>query len=233
MEDNGVYSSSDSGATWQPANIGIDSAGVWSLIADSSFFFAGDNNNEGLFRSSDRGRTWSKIHDGGIGANDLAIQYGYFFASLGNGLFISRDEGDTWREIGQGLPENTGGPAFVFGPYLFAATTAGVWRRPLSEIIGTNEVAKKPATKSEIQSYPNPFSASTTITFTPKAMGYADISIVNLLGVEVAHLFSGELDAGEHSFEWDAARMAAPRGVYECLVRMNGQIEKLPVVLLR
>jgi hypothetical protein len=51
--------------------------------------------------------------------------------------------------------------------------------------------------------------------------------------VEVARLFSGELYAGQqHSFEWNNPT-ALPDGVYECLIRMNGQVETLPMVLLR
>jgi hypothetical protein len=50
--------------------------------------------------------------------------------------------------------------------------------------------------------------------------------------VEVTRLFSGELDAGEqHTFTWNPVAM--PDGMYECLLRMNGQVEKLPMVLVR
>ncbi len=59
--------------------------------------------------------------------------------------------------------------------------------------------------------------------------GYAEVSIVNMLGVEVARLFSGELGAGEHSLSWSNPT-SLPDGMYECLVRMNGQVETLPVV---
>ncbi len=79
---------------------------------------------------------------------------------------------------------------------------------------------------------PNPFSQSTQITFTSPSAGYAEVSIVNMLGVEVARLFSGELGAGEHSFMWGNPT-GLPDGVYECLVRMNGQVQTLPVVLMR
>ena len=58
------------------------------------------------------------------------------------------------------------------------------------------------------------------------------ISIVNLLGEQVARLFSGVLGAGEHSFLWGTPT-GMPAGTYECLVRMNGQVEALPVVLIR
>ena len=61
--------------------------------------------------------------------------------------------------------------------------------------------------------------------------GYAEISIMNLLGMEVARIFSGELDVEGYSFTWNPH--GVPDGMYECVVRMNGRVEKLPMVLLR
>ena len=80
------------------------------------------------------------------------------------------------------------------------------------------------------QSYPNPFSQSTTISFTSQS-GFADVSIVNLLGAQVAEIFSGELATGEHSFEWNPNGMEL--GMYECIVQMNGQIKQMPIILSR
>jgi hypothetical protein len=57
--------------------------------------------------------------------------------------------------------------------------------------------------------------------------------VVNILGAPVAHLFSGEVDAGEHSFTWDAAKMAAPRGSYWCVVRMGGSVERIALSVER
>jgi hypothetical protein len=47
----------------------------------------------------------------------------------------------------------------------------------------------------------------------------------------VAHVFSGELDAGEHNFTFSNTA-GLPDGTYECLIRMNGQVQTLPVVLI-
>ena len=55
---------------------------------------------------------------------------------------------------------------------------------------------------------------------------------MNLLGEQVVRLFSGELGAGEHSFLWSTPT-GLPDGTYECLVRFNGQVQALPVVLMR
>jgi hypothetical protein len=50
------------------------------------------------------------------------------------------------------------------------------------------------------------------------------VAMVNILGTEVAHLFSGELSAGEHTFAWDATSL--PPGMYECIVQMNGSVQR-------
>jgi len=81
----------------------------------------------------------------------------------------------------------------------------------------------------KIQSYPNPLTQSTKISFTSAESGAAEVTIVNLLGSEVARLFSGEIAAGEHSFEWDASGAAS--GTYWCEVRMNGRVVRSAMVV--
>jgi hypothetical protein len=82
-----------------------------------------------------------------------------------------------------------------------------------------------------LTSYPNPFTQSTTITLTTPTSGVAELLVANLLGEEVAHLYDGELGAGEHSFTWNASGF--PPGTYWGLVRMNGLTQELPMVLSR
>jgi hypothetical protein len=74
---------------------------------------------------------------------------------------------------------------------------------------------------SSIVVYPNPFSQSTTINFSSNMRGPVQVIIVNLLGNPVSTLFDGELDAGEHSFTWNA-NVLSP-GMYDCLIRVNGR----------
>jgi photosystem II stability/assembly factor-like uncharacterized protein len=83
--------------------------------------------------------------------------------------------------------------------------------------------------KRTICIYPNPTASSSTISFTPEVAGHVEISIVNLLGVEVARVFSGELDASEHTFTWRADKMQP--ATYECLVRMSNKLQSTPIVV--
>ncbi len=107
--------------------------------------------------------------------------------------------------------------------YLFAGGMYGLYRRPLSDLSAVKEVPS--SEQIAAQAYPNPFPTSTTIHFTASAPGFARVSVVNLLGVEVARLFEGELSAGAHSFTWNAADASA--GTYFCLIRKASGSEQV------
>ena len=64
-----------------------------------------------------------------------------------------------------------------------------------------------------------------------KAEPFFFLSIVNILGAPVAHLLSGELDAGEHDFAWDVQGMAP--GSYWCVVRMGDSVERIALSVER
>jgi hypothetical protein len=86
-----------------------------------------------------------------------------------------------------------------------------------------------PTASSDLRSYPNPFSQQSTIQFSSSEQGYAEVIIMNLLGSQVANLFTGELSAGEHTFLWDASGIAP--GMYECIIQLNGQVQRTAMIL--
>jgi hypothetical protein len=79
--------------------------------------------------------------------------------------------------------------------------------------------------------FPNPFPNKTTITISPTESSAATITIVNLLGQEIAHLFNGELTDGPHSFTWDASGVAP--GSYWCIARMGDRTERIALSVQR
>ena len=134
---DGVYKSTDAGKTWR--NVGLrDTRQIGRILIhptnpDIVYVAAlghayGPNEERGVFRTSDGGRTWTKVLYKGpdTGAVDLAwapedprtiyatlwnarrparIQYGPN-EGPGSGLYKSTDGGDTWTQIqGHGLPE--------------------------------------------------------------------------------------------------------------------------------
>ncbi len=230
-----VFSSTDNGTSWlKRGREGLPPYVNCSLVAIGPYLILGGQG--GTFRSSDGGITWTSAMNGmNTGALALDVHDSILVEATGDaGVFLSRDSGANWSY--EGLSGDV--PSILLTDSdIFVACFSSILFHPLFEMIGQNAVAEKPLMKQALRTYPNPFSQSTTISFTPESSGYAEVSIVNLLGVEVARIFSGEIAAGEHTFTWDAATggsaAADATGMYECLVRMNGRIEKLPIMLMR
>ena len=247
----GIFRSTDNGQSWKAINDGLGDTNIWTLTATGKDVFAavedygqGDYYNS-VFNSSDTGNTWKPIfHDqqneGWIAALTLS-DTNLFIADINSRwpILLTSDRGTTWMpECFINSAGSTGGaryPRFpstllVSNGYLFTGAEDGtVWRRPLSDMLGKSEVAIRTGSPLSASVSPNPFSQTTTIHFYSTESSPAQITIINLLGIEVARLFDGELATGEHSFTWDAKGMTP--GMYWCEARMNGNIQRVGIVL--
>jgi photosystem II stability/assembly factor-like uncharacterized protein len=141
---NGVYKSLDGGATWQHlgledtrhiARILVDPRNPDVVLVAAMGHSFGPNEDRGVFRSTDGGRTWKKVlfKDNVTGAVDLCFEPGnprVVYATLwqgirkpgqkgtsfgpGSGLYKSTDEGITWTQITEhGLPSGDWGRSGV------------------------------------------------------------------------------------------------------------------------
>jgi hypothetical protein len=236
--DNGISISDDSGRSWRNISNGLPSGPIERCTAR-------DGNlvtciyQQGGYYSPNSGNTW-KSRSGELDSEVYALVLTQNFLFVGLGLshyqkdcvFASSDFGIHWTAVSEGLPNSV---VFVLMPlydYLFAVTSYGLWRRPLSEMIGSSAVEKHAAAISQgAQVYPNPSSQSTTIAFSTSERSLATVGIVNLLGEQVQCLFSGELEVGEHSFSWDTRK--APAGIYFCEIKTNGRVERLKIMVVQ
>ena len=67
------------------------------------------------------------------------------------------------------------------------------------------------------QNFPNPFNLSTIVPVDVPAQSYVALEVFDLLGRRVVTLFSGDISAGRHYFEWNgtnASGMTLSSGVY-------------------
>ena len=81
------------------------------------------------------------------------------------------------------------------------------------------------------QNYPNPFNSTTTITFSVGKDSYTSLRVYDVLGREVATIFSGELPAGSYTKLWNANGM--PSGVYFYRLAAGSYTETKKLVLLK
>lgn len=146
---DGMYKSTDAGKTW--VHIGLSDTSQISRVRvhprNPDLVYAaalghvyGPNQERGVFRSKDGGKTWEKVlfRSDKAGAIDLILDPSnprVIFASIweayrtpysltsggpGSGLFKSTDSGDTWKEISR----NNGLPRGVLGKIGVAVSPA-------------------------------------------------------------------------------------------------------------
>ena len=78
--------------------------------------------------------------------------------------------------------------------------------------IAVQQEAAVPEKFALFQNYPNPFNPNTTIKFNLPQAGRVQLTIYNVLGERVAELLDKQLEAGSHTFAFDASRLAS--GIY-------------------
>jgi predicted GH43/DUF377 family glycosyl hydrolase len=82
-----------------------------------------------------------------------------------------------------------------------------------------------------MQNYPNPFNPITTIEFDLPQISEVTLKVFNILGEEVATLFSDRLAAGNYKCTWDATDFAS--GVYLYKLWVGGYVETKKMILMR
>jgi hypothetical protein len=231
--DSGVFLTTNNGISWASVNNGLENKNVNAIASIGTNLFAGSGylGDIGIFRSTDNGITWVTV-DSGMKVTSFVVSGKNIFAATWNkGVFLSSDSGTSWAQVNTGMGDESVFGLFVTDADIFAGAS-NVYRRPLSDF-NQSSVARPtiPSNSLSLNSYPNPFPQSSTITFSCASSGVGEVTIVNLLGTTVARLFSGELGAGEHSFSWDASQEAA--GMYECVVRVGGSVQRIPLAFIK
>jgi hypothetical protein len=79
--------------------------------------------------------------------------------------------------------------------------------------------------------YPNPFNATTTISYRLPQPGKVSLVIYNVLGQQVAWLFKGGQPAGIHKIGWDASEVGS--GVYFAQLKCRNQIRTIKMLVLK
>ncbi len=83
----------------------------------------------------------------------------------------------------------------------------------------------------KLHSNPNPFTSKTSINFEIPGRNYVDLKIYDISGRELLTIFSGEVEAGSHSVEWNPGDLAS--GIYLCLMEAKDIVLRNRMVLVK
>jgi len=81
------------------------------------------------------------------------------------------------------------------------------------------------------QNYPNPFNPVTTIGYVLQEKSNVKLTLMNLIGEEIAVLVNEEQDIGYHKVEFNVANL--PSGVYFYKIQTGTFIDTKKLILLR
>ncbi len=189
-----------------------------------------------------RGIATVTIYDQGGGPVSGATVYGTF-----TGPVSGSGSGNT-NTSGQ-VTFTTGWAWFPSGEWCFEVTN--VTKTDWTYDSGSNDVTKScesgdvfgdkdrplveetetPQSYALFQNYPNPFNPVTRISFNLPKGTYTRLDVFNVKGELVTTLASGDLEAGFHTYEWNAARVASGVYFYRLQTREFGETRKM--ILLR
>ena len=223
-----LHRSTDLGLTWENITLNLGSDAVNAIAADSPYVYVCAYN--GISRSTDNGDTFTSFKNSisSMQFNSIVISGNSVIAGNDSGVFISNDRAETWRQANDGFAPNHRVRSLIKVGNMLYADGEGVWKRPLSQL--STRTAKE-TSPPRLTTFPNPLTNSTTATFAMPNRGAVRVSVYDLLGNEIAVLFNGTLETGNHSFTWNA--QGALQGIYHCVIRTNNTAKEIPLVVVR
>ena len=231
-DDGLIWYTKDGGANWTNVTKNIKGLAPWGTVAriEPSHFDAGtayvsldyhlmDNRDPYIFKTTDFGKTWTKISEG-LPKHPLGYvktiaedpnQKGLLFAGTGNGLFYSLDDGGHWTAFTAGLPHAPVTWAVVqkqFHDLVVSTYGRGIY--VLDDITPLEQMAQKAedaavrlfVPRETFRIFPN---GGATITYSLKAAPKAPpkIEILDSTGTVIRKLDNAPSRVGMDRAEWN------------------------------
>jgi photosystem II stability/assembly factor-like uncharacterized protein len=233
---DGIYRSTDAGATWQlihaagfaPQDIAAIGNRAWFPSVTSVTF------------TTDMGATWTSrevfpVSNIGYDIRALAFadEMNGWAASTSGRIYRTTDGGESWAMdsdlSGNGLwgisfagrsdgwAVGSGGAILHYSNKTAGVVNRGPGRLPDAFMLGQN--------------YPNPFNPTTRIRYSVPKRSRVTLAVFNTLGQQVATLINGEVEAGHHEAQFDASGLAS--GMYIYRLNVEGFVQTRSMMVLR
>jgi photosystem II stability/assembly factor-like uncharacterized protein len=248
-DDGRVWRSQNAGGTWEEISSGLPVRWVTRVTADrfdsqvvyaTLSGYALDEHLAHVYRSADRGTTWTPIDANLPDApvNDLQVDASdpyTLFVATDVGVWATRNGGASWFPLGDGMPLQTVFDLTLHAPSrtLVAATHGrGQWKLDLSGL--PSDVAAPSSARLRLSPpAPNPSRAAVRFALDLDTDAPADVSIYDVSGRRIRVLHDGPARRGSLALVWDgrdAAGLPVAPGVYFLRARSAGAVAVQRVV---
>jgi photosystem II stability/assembly factor-like uncharacterized protein len=230
------YFSADSGKTWNVFSQILNGKTVTSTVSvGKDIFVATATDGIGYPRATivsskillslDSGKSWTETNtpeewkNSVVAVNNLYSFGSTVFVACDKGIFITSNKGATWVMLNDGLINYQVNAMSFADAGIFAATDAGLWRRPLSEL----PLAATP----HISATPKPFGIAIhnnkSITYFLSRESLVSTELFDTRGKLVWGTSQQKQSSGSHSISLPSAQL--PAGNY--LLSVNTSAEKM------
>ncbi len=240
----GIYRSSNGGKSWVPSGDWSRNPVVWTLAATydskNSLINLYAAIKDSFFISTDLGRNWMPIKASVKYKSSLSL-FSYPLVSgldsvllaIADGkIFMVSNNGKKWTTIDEGMKNVSVYSISVNSNFIYAGTSSGIWKRPLSEIISiSNPNTSMPKNCILEQNFPNPFNPFTNIRYKINSRQFITLKVYDLLRREVVTLVGEEKPAGNYEVIWNAADLSS--GVYFYQIKAGNFTATKKLLLLK
>jgi photosystem II stability/assembly factor-like uncharacterized protein len=255
-DDANVWVTRDGAKTWTKINSGLPYLWVTRVTVDPDSAnicyvtlsgYKVDLTGAHVFRTTDYGASWTSISGNLPDApiNDVVVypdDRNVLFIGTDVGVFYTTNLGVNWYRFGTGMPVT----AVVMDLSYDAASRELVawthgrsaWKTILPAVLSVERVSDAAAEFALRGNYPNPFAASTEISFSLAAAASVSLTIYDERGAEVRRLLAVQnCSAGTWHATWNGRNtegMQAENGIYFYrLTTSSGLTATKKMVLLR
>jgi photosystem II stability/assembly factor-like uncharacterized protein len=213
---NGVFISTDGGSNWNNISSGI-SGYIYCFSFYNNVVYAGSSTT-GVFKTTNDGLTWIQMSNElppGKAVRTISFSDEKIFAAVYNsgGIYYIPLSGNTWHPANQGLTQLSCYTVIKFKYFIFAGTTAGIFKRPSNEFTSIIKIGNTiPDNYNLSQNYPNPFNPKTIFRYSIPENGIVNIRVYNILGKEVETVVNEKLNPGNYEVTFDGSSF--PSGIY-------------------
>jgi len=99
-----IYRSTNDGADWQAASVGLSATDIYDIVADGQTWYAASDS--GMYRSTDDGANWEQVNNGLPTRNTrrvvVAPDRTVLVGTNGSGTYRSTDNGSQWLDANTG-----------------------------------------------------------------------------------------------------------------------------------